>query len=283
MTTEGARRFARPSLAARLLAGARFEVIPLSGIEQQVALLPSGSTVTVTASPRHGMRRTLEVSERLASLGYRVVPHLAARMIRGPTDLEEIAERLGSAGIDEAFVVGGDAPSSPATFGDAGDLLEALWAESQPRLRIGVAGYPEGHPAVSGATLLDSLRRKQPRADYITTQICFDADALVRWLNAIRSAGIELPVIVGLPGPVERRKLAEISLRAGVGASLRYLTRHHRSVVALARARRYDPTALAVAVGAHLDEPGLGIAGVHLFTFNRVEETQAWVRRMGSE
>jgi len=156
-------------------------------------------------------------------------------------------------------------------------------AEEFARLRIGVAGYPEGHPAVSGATLLDSLRRKQPRADYITTQICFDADALVRWLNAIRSAGIELPVIVGLPGPVERRKLAEISLRAGVGASLRYLTRHHRSVVALARARRYDPTALAVAVGAHLDEPGLGIAGVHLFTFNRVEETQAWVRRMGSE
>jgi len=64
---------------------------------------------------------------------------------------------------------------------------------------------------------------------------------------------------------------------------LRYLRRHGREVLRLSRSRRYDPTPLAGAIAAHLDEPGLGIAGAHLFTFNQVEETRAWVRRVAAE
>jgi methylenetetrahydrofolate reductase (NADH) len=283
MASDGAKQIVGPSPAERLLAGARFEVIPLSGVEQKVMSLPPGSTVTVTASPRHGIERTLEVSEHLSALGYRVVPHLAARDVGSPGQLEAAVERLRIARIGEAFVIGGDAAPATGPYHDAGDLLEALDALPHPLVRIGIAGHPEGHPTISGARLLDALRRKQPHADYIATQICFDPEALVRWVAAIREAGIELPVIVGLPGPVERHKLAEVSLRAGVGASLRYLVRHGRRVAALARTRRYDPTALALGIAAHLDDPGVGIAGVHLFTFNRIEATQAWVWRMVSE
>ena len=111
------------------------------------------------------------------------------------------------------------------------------------------------------------------------TQLCFDADALARWLARIREAGIELPVVVGLPGVVERRKLAEISLKTGVGASLRYLRKHGREIVTLARSRRYDPTPLARAVAVRAADPAFGIEGVHLFTFNQVEPTYEWVSR----
>jgi methylenetetrahydrofolate reductase (NADPH) len=86
-------------------------------------------------------------------------------------------------------------------------------------------------------------------------------------------------VVVGLPGVVERRKLAEISLRTGVGASLRYLARHGRQMATLARSRRYDPTPLARDVAERAGGSDLGILGVHLFTFNQVEATEAWVRR----
>ncbi len=268
-----------PSQLARLLSDARFEVIPVAGVTERVRdALPSGTTVTVTSSPRYGIDRSLETAEHLSAAGLTVVPHLAARMVSGRDHLERILERLEAANIHEAFVVGGDATVPVGTFHDAGDLLDGLASLRHSLHRIGVGGYPDGHPLVDGAALLEALRRKQPHAHYIVTQLCFDADTLTRWIRSIRQAGIHLPVVVGLPGAVERRKLAEVSLQVGVGVSLRYLARHRREVVAFARSRTYDPTALAGAIGSHLDEPELRLQGVHLFTFNQVEATQSWLR-----
>jgi len=273
---------AEPSAVARLLEAPRYEVIPVSGIEEKVAALPAGATVTVTASPRHGIERTIDVSARLAGRGYRVVPHLAARMIADRGQLERLVAHLDAAGIHEAFVVGGDATPPAGSYADAGDLLDELGRVPHALNRIGVGGYPEGHPLIAEAALLEALRRKQPHADYIATQLCFDAQVLARWVLALREAGIELPVIVGLPGVVERRKLAEISLQTGVGASLRYLAKHGRQIATLARSRRYDPTPLARAVAEQAAQADLGIGGVHLFTFNQVEATEAWVRRVSA-
>ena len=270
---------AQPSVVARLLVAPRFEVIPVTGIEDKVAALPRGATVTVTASPAHGMERTVVVSADLAARGYAVAPHLAARMIDGRGQLEEIVARLAAAGIHEAFVVGGDASPPAGRYAAAADMLDELATLEHPFTRIGIGGYPEGHPLIADERLLEALRGKQPHADYIVTQLCFDAEALARWIRGLRDGGIDLPVVVGLPGAVERRKLAEISLKTGVGASLRYLRKHGRQVTALARSRRYDPTPLARAVAAHFDDPGLGIAGAHLFTFNQIEATQDWLRR----
>jgi len=270
------------SALARLLEAPRYEVIPVNGIEEKVAALPRGASVTVTASPRHGIERTVDVSVRLAGRGYRVVPHLAARMIADRGQLERIVAHLEDAGIHEALVVGGDASQPAGGYADAGDLLDELGTLSHSLARIGVGGYPEGHPLIPEARLLEALRRKQRHADYIATQLCFDAEALVRWVRAMREAGIGLPVVVGLPGVVERRKLAEISLKTGVGASLRYLAKHGRQIATLARSRRFDPTPLARALAARAEEADLGIGGVHLFTFNQVEATEAWVRRASS-
>ena len=267
------------SAAARLLAAPRFEVIPVKGIEEKVGALPEGATVTVTASPQHGIERTIDVSAHLAGRGFRVVPHLAARMIAGRGQLERIVALLESAGIREAFVVGGDATPPAGSYADAGDLLDELASMPHSLARTGIGGYPEGHPLIPDASLLDALKRKQAHADYIVTQICFDADALVRWIRVIREAGVLLPVVVGIPGVVERRKLAEISLKTGVGASLRYLAKHGRQVARLARTRRYDPTPLVEAVAARTAGDDLGIDGVHLFTFNQVAATEAWIGR----
>jgi methylenetetrahydrofolate reductase (NADPH) len=270
---------AKLSGSGRLLEAPRYEVIPVKAIEDKVAVLPRGAIVTVTASPRHGMDRTVDVSSRLAGRGYRVVPHLAARMIADRGQLERILAHLDAAGIHEAFVVGGDASPPAGIYADAGDLLEDIAALAHPLARIGVGAYPEGHPLISADGLLEALRRKQRYADYMVTQICFEADALERWIRAMRAAGIGLPVVVGLPGVVDRRRLAEISLRTGVGASLRYLARHGRQVATLARSRRYDPTWLAREIAVRAEAPDLGISGAHLFTFNEVEATASWVGR----
>ncbi len=260
---------------ARLLAAPRYEVIPVKGIEEKVAALPAGALVTVTASPAHGLVRTIEVAERLAASGYEVVPHLAARMLTGRQELRALVDRLGAAGVRQAFVIGGDASPPAGQYRQAGDLLDELAGLDHPFAHIGVGGYPEGHPSIPREALLEALRRKQPHADYIVTQLCFDADALADWMHAIREAGVDLPVIAGLPGVVERRRLAEISLKSGVGASLRYLRKHGRQFVTITRTRRYDPTPLLRSIAAPQGD-GDAIAGVHLFTFNQVEATRDW-------
>lgn len=271
--------FADQSALSLLLTGPRYEVIPAQGIEQKVAVLPYGATVTVTASPSLGLERTLDVSVALAARGYRVVPHLAARMVSSRGHLERLLQRLDGTDIREVFVIGGDADPPAGDYRDAGDLLEALAGLSHPFAHVGIGGYPEGHPLISDEALLEALRRKQPFATQLVTQLCFDADAVARWVRLLRDQGIQLPVVVGLPGVVDRRRLAEISLKAGVGASLSYLRKHGRQIVTLARSRRYDPTGLATEVARYAADPGSGIRGVHLFTFNNVEPTRDWVAR----
>lgn len=279
MSRGGAQAVAGWSALSLLLHEPRYEVIPVQGIEQKVATLPYGAIVTVTASPTQGLDRTLDVSAALAARGFTVLPHLAARMVSGRSHLERMVQRLDDAGIREVFVVGGDADPPVGDYADAADLLEELAGLSHPFARIGIGGYPEGHPLIGDERLLGALRRKQPFASYVVTQLCFDAGALAEWVTGIRAAGIHLPVVVGLPGVVERRKLAEISLKAGVGASLRYLRKHRREMITLARSRRYDPTPLASAVAGYAADESLGLAGAHLFTFNQVEPTRDWVAR----
>ena len=265
---------------ARLLRAPRFEIIPVRGIEDRIQGLSPRSTVTVTASPAYGLQRTVEVAEWLAARGYDVVPHLAARMVATRQELAAAVARLGTAGIDQAFVVGGDATPPAGPYREAAELLAELADLGHPFARIGVGGYPEGHPLISDQDLLDALLRKREYASYVVTQLCFDADALTGWMRSIRQAGVDLPVVVGLPGVVERRRLAEISLKTGVGASLRYLRKNRRQLTALMRGRQYDPTGLTRAVAGRLGQEGLEAAGAHLFTFNQVGPTSAWVRSL---
>ena len=98
---------------ARLLARPRYEVMPVRGVEEKIAALPPDSLVTVTASPAHGLARTMEVAERLRAAGHEVVPHLAARMVEGRQELEETIRRCTEAGITEVFVVVAAIPRRP--------------------------------------------------------------------------------------------------------------------------------------------------------------------------
>ena len=55
---------------ARLLANAKFEVLPLRGLDEQLDALTAGATLAVTASPAKGLEASLEVGERLRRAGF---------------------------------------------------------------------------------------------------------------------------------------------------------------------------------------------------------------------
>lgn len=255
----------------------RFEVLPFGNVAGEAAELAEPVTLTVTCSPRHGLDHSVAFAADLVAAGHAVVIHIAARMVRGPGHLDEILARLAELGVDEVFLIGGDAPEPLGPYAAAGQLLPLLRAHPQAPRRIGVGAYPEGHPLIDDAALRDALREKAAVADYMSTQMCFDAATVVRWLRRLRRDGVELPLYVGVPGQVDRRRLLEISARIGVGTSIRAV-RKQRGLRRLLGSPRDAATSLLDGLAAPIGEPQLGIVGVHYFTFNRLAATYAWSR-----
>src|SRR5262245_42941119 len=88
----------------------RYEVIPTKAIgDRLLESVPTDVAGTITASPTKGLEPTLDLAERLAGHGYRVVPHLSARLVVDDVHLKEIVDRLVGAGVDDVFVPAGDA------------------------------------------------------------------------------------------------------------------------------------------------------------------------------
>jgi methylenetetrahydrofolate reductase (NADPH) len=263
---------------AGLLARPRYELIPMAGVEEQASFLPAGATVTVTCSPRRGVEATLELCERLRGFEFHVVPHLAARVIRSREHLAETLARAREDGLDEAFLIGGDSAAPAGPYAGAAELLREMNELGHPFREIGVGAYPDTHPLIDASRLMDALLEKQPMATYVVTQMCFDARTIQGWLTEARRRGVTLPVRIGIPGVLKRRKLIEIALRVGVGDSTRYITKHAGIVARLMRRGDFRPDPLVARLAAVLDDPGNRVRGFHINTFNQVESTERWRR-----
>lgn len=259
---------------------ANIEVIPLRGVAAQLADIPPTTTITVTCSPKFGIGRTVEFTELAARAGYHVVPHVAARQVADRAELRSIVDRLAGAGVRDVYVIGGDAATPTGEFASAGDLLSALATMDHPFPEVGIAGYPEGHPKIADAELLEALRLKQKHATYLVSQLCFDSAVLLGWLRETRRQGITLPLRVGVAAPIDTRKLVELALRIGVGSSLRYLSKQHGLLGSVLRGGAYRPEQLLDDIASTPDLDELGIDKVHLYSFNQIAATVEWQRRV---
>ena len=262
-----------------LLKGLRYEVIPAKGTEQAVAdLVPDGMTVAVTASPVKGLDPTVELAEKLAARGYRVVPHLAARSVAGQAHLDDIVARLTAAGVDDVFVPGGDAAHPAGPFDGALPLLERLAEMGGPFGRIGITGYPESHPKIHDDLTIQAMWDKRKYATYIVSNVCFDPAALGRWIGRIRARGVALPLYVGLAGPAERSRLLRMAAVAGASESARFITRHPGWILRFWVPGGYSPDRFLDRAAAVITTPDAGVAGLHLFTFNQLQPAERWRR-----
>ena len=165
-------------------------------------------------------------------------------------------------------------------FTDAPGLLRSFLDKNPSIKTVGIGSYPDGHPAIPESALAESLIKKQEMIlesnlnGYMATQMCFEANTISNWLKNCRKAGVTLPCHLGLPGAVDMKKLINISLRLGVGVSSRYLKKNRKSVFKLLSPRGYNPNKLITPISDDAEE--LDISGIHCFTFNAVQSTEAW-------
>ncbi len=89
-----------------------------------------------------------------------------------------------------------------------------------------------------------------------------------------------MPLLVGLPGPVDRTKLLAMATKIGVGESTRFLVKHKGTLARLAAPGGFTGERFLDRSMVALAAPESLVAGLHVFTFNQVGATVEWQQRM---
>lgn len=255
------------------------ELVPMKGLEEGRQHLPAGSTISVTCSPVKGIAETQRITEELLAEGHSPIPHIAARMVRDRAHTSEIAAWCRAAGVSKVFLVGGDA-DPPGGYFDAVRFLSDFLDTDHGLQAIGVTAYPDHHAYIPDEALHTALHTKQTMlaeagvAGWCSTQMCFDAEVIEAWMRTERAAGLMLPIHLGISGVVDKTKLLSTGMRIGLGQSLGYLKKNRSAIAKMMTSTAYDPNDLLLPLSeANLE---LGVTGVHMYTFNQVEATEAW-------
>jgi len=185
-------------------------------------------------------------------------------------------QRLRDAGIDDVFVPGGDATHPAGRFDSALPLLEALTTMGQPFAQVGITGYPESHPKISDDVTVQAMWDKRRHATYIVSNVCFDPAVLAAWIMRVRVRGVSLPLYVGLAGPTSQTRLLKLAAISGATESARFITRHPGMILRFLRPGGYNPQKFLDRAADVLMDPANRVAGLHLFTFNQLQQTAEW-------
>jgi methylenetetrahydrofolate reductase (NADPH) len=269
-----------------LACGASIEITPRESpqLPALAAALPAGTRVYVAAASGSDPQHVVQASRAITAVGLTPVPHVVARAFADGAAAGRHLAALTQAGVGEVLVVAGSQGRPVGRLTSSLDLLRAGLLDGFTR--VGVAGYPEGCPDVPAAAVRDALLEKQDWARasgvevQVVSQFAFDATAYVDWVARIRSSGVTLPVVLGVPGVVGTRRLLGYAVRCGVGPSLRVLRRRAGEMTRLA-AGWYRPDELVLGLARDLADPvAAGVAGLHLYPFGAGEATATFIRAL---
>lgn len=163
----------------------------------------------------------------------------------------------------------------------ASDLLQHI-RQHRPVTCVAIAGYPQAPDADTDLQYL--LKKCAAGADFIITQVCFSASAILRFVARCRHAGCHVPIVIGLYVPASHAELLVMLRICGI------ITMENDGSAAVER-QRYDelandPVAFqAYAVRETRRRMELllagGVVGFHFFTLNRFELVQRCVEGFG--
>lgn len=204
-------------------------------------------------------------------------------------------------GIESLLALRGDLPFGwTGTGGDlhyATELVKFIRDNFGKKFTIAVSGSPEGHIACRSLEAdISFLKQKQDEgADYIMTQLCWDMDQFRRWMDAIRKAGITLPVDVGIMpvldaaatinmalsrnGCVMPRKLSEIISKHWIFPNPFAPDESEESIAQ--KKADFKKAGMEYTVRLIDEYRVCGIAGIHLYALNKYDDVAELVKMSG--
>jgi len=214
------------------------------------------------------------------------VPHLTCVGHRH-AEIQEILERYAGAGVSNVLALGGDPPRDQPSYDRAGDAfrhasaLVSFIARFNERgihadargFGVGVAAFPEGHPATPNRLReMDFLKAKvDAGANYICTQLFFDNRDFHDFRERCEIAGIHVPIIAGIM-PITSlsgmQRMAELAAGARFPAGLLRQIQQHAN-----DATEIEKIGVAWATEQCRELLEARVRGIHFYTLNRSKAT----------
>jgi methylenetetrahydrofolate reductase (NADPH) len=215
-----------------------------------------------------------------------VIPHLTC-VCHNEDEIEAILLRYAKSVIGNILALGGDRPAGMAydkshdSFQHAIDLVRFVrrFNESgaHPDRRgfgIGVAGFPEGHPATPNRLIeMDYFKAKvDAGADYVVTQLFFDNRDFFDFRERCQLAGVQIPIVAGIM-PITSinglKRMAELAGGARFPAKLLRALQPCENDAEMVR-RIGIQYALEQCHGLMANH----VAGIHFYTLNQSDATR---------
>jgi methylenetetrahydrofolate reductase (NADPH) len=201
-------------------------------------------------------------------------------------EVAAILDRYAQNGILNILALRGDPPkgssdfvATPNGFGYASELV-AFIKKRHPQMGIGVAGFPEGHPACPNRMKeIEYLKAKvDAGADYICSQLFFDNHDFLDFCERCELEGIRVPIIAGIMPLLSRKsveRISELALGARIPAPLLKAIRNasddeHAKSIGIEWATRQVQELLQHQV-----------RGIHFYTLNKSDATRRIYQSLG--
>ncbi len=228
---------------------------------------------------------TLGISAAIQhQFGIDSVPHIICGG-NSKYEIEDLLIDMNYLGFDNVFVVRGDSVSSQKEFvADKNGYLHTSELVSQISLMnkgkyidsknnfpsdfcIGVAAYPEKHLESPNLDKdIEFLKKKiDAGADYIITQMCFDADVLIRFQNLLSEKGIDVPLLPGIKPIVNVKQLKMIPKLFNVS-----IPKELVDIIEYSRTQKEAFDKATTFMAEFVDKLiSFGFPGIHLFTMGK--------------
>ena len=229
------------------------------GPKTDLDTLPTLKDVYVTMLPGGDYKETSEQAAKLVKKGFNPIPHFPARSIENEAQLKDFVDRCKNEGVKQALVIGGSR-DPVGKFDSSIQLLETGYFE---KMKIGIAGHPEGSPDISDSKLEEAMKDKKPYADYIVTQWLLDPQLIIDFISKQT-----VPVHVGITGPLKITSLIKFANIVGAKNSINFLKSNFGKALDLLKPK--DPNDLIEKIKSHSDY-------FHIYTFGGLKETNKWL------
>jgi len=230
------------------------------GHNADLETLPPVKDVYITLLPGEDYTKTAEKAADLVNKGFNPVPHFPARSIVDETQLKDYVSRCKDFGVKQALVIGGS-HKQIGSFDSSIQILETGYFE---KMKIGIAGHPEGSPDISDSNLEKAMKDKKPYADYIVTQWLLDPQPIIDFISKQ-----SIPVHVGITGPMKITSLIKFANIVGAKNSINFLKSNFSKAIDLLKPK--DPNDL---IGKVKEFTG----NFHIYTFGGLKETNKWLK-----